>query len=192
MFFKVGRVVSKSKHYIIFESNYTGYIIYVANPTDFEKDKVIRIYTHIHRNEFAKTYYGFKTIEARILFDDLITISGVGPKSAITLLRQGVKQVTDAIASQNVNFISNTPYIGAKTASMIIFELRDKYQNFQAKIGNKHMPNEIATTLKTLGFQKDQINYAISKLKPHTSIEWLVEEAIKLIANVKKSQTTKV
>lgn len=192
MFFKIGKVVSKNKNYIIFESNYTGYIIYVADANKFEKNKGIRIYIYIHRNEFTKTYYGFQTFKERILFDDLLGIPGIGPKSAMSLLKQGASHLIQAIVSSDINFIKKTPYIGERTASMIIFELKHKYEKWKQKENGAHLPSEISSTLKTLGFKQEQIEYAIKNLKPSESIEDLIEEAIKIISRKNESKATNI
>ena len=82
----VGKVISKSKQNLIFESNYTGYIIHVSNVDKFETDKFQKIFIYEHKNEYSHSYFGFKEFKERILFEDLISIPGIGPKTALSIL----------------------------------------------------------------------------------------------------------
>lgn len=187
--FKIGKVVSIGKTYVILESNYTGYIIYVANPERFEKDKVMKMFIYEHRSEYSSAIYGFKEFKERILFEDLLSVSGIGPKTALSILKLEAENVISYIQDKNVESLSSIPSVGTKTANQIIFELGNKYKDVKAKTDGKHLPVEVASPLKTLGFNQKQIDFAISELKPADSIEILVENAIRLISNAKHTQT---
>lgn len=184
--FKIGKIVSIGKTYVILECNYTGYIVYVANPHQFIKDKVIKIYTYVHQSEYSTALYGFASFKERILFEDLISVNGIGPKTAIATLKMGHENVSHYIANGDANALSSIPQIGPKTANQLIFELRGKYEKFTAKKDNKKYSTvDVIDSLKTLGFNQKQIDYAITNITPSDSVELMLEEAIKSISNAK-------
>lgn len=187
--FKIGKIVSIGKTYVILESNYTGFIVYVAQPEQFEKDKNIKLYIYEHRSEYTSAMYGFKTFQERILFEDLLSVSGIGPKTALSLLKLGHENVINYIQLGDHESLSSVPSVGIKTANQIVFELNAKYQNLKIKASGKHLPIEVVNPLKTLGFNQKQIDYAVGELKPADNIETLVENAIRLISNAKPAQT---
>lgn len=185
--FKIGKVISLGKTYVILESNYTGYIVYVPNPERFEKDKVIKMYIYEHRSEYTSAIYGFKDFQERILFEDLLSVAGVGPKTAISILKMECNNVIKYIQEKDYESLSSIPSVGMKTAQQLVIELSTKYQNMKIKHDGRHLPNEVASSLKTLGFNQKQIDYAISNLKPADSIEVLVENAIRVISSAKSA-----
>ena len=187
--YKKGKVVLLGKTYIVFESNYCGEIIYVSNVKDFKLNSDIKLFVYRLMNEYMNNLYGFLSFQERILFEDLININGIGPKTALSLLKEGKDYLINIIANQDLESLNSFPYIGRKTCSQLIFELSEKYKKFQNKENNKNkfQPSILKDTLKNLGFNKKQIDYAIKNIKPNGSIENLVEESIKLISNAKFS-----
>ncbi|AEC45692.1 Holliday junction branch migration protein RuvA [Mesomycoplasma hyorhinis] len=207
--YKFGKIVSKSKNYLILEQNYVGHLIYVPNIDRFEKDESKKIYIYKYENEYSKTTYGFENFRERILFEDLISVQGIGPKTAIAILNQGWETAMSYIADGDWKKISEFPYLNVKNAKQIVFEFQNKYikifQNYQKTLNKDKVINveeevtfssktvledkiakELEDTLKILGFQKKQINYALSKVQANNDFELLVEEAIKLISNARE------
>ena len=189
--YKIGKVISIGKIYIIFETNYTGNIIYVPNPKRFEKhkSKIIKIYIYIYSSEYTQATYGFETFGQRILFEDLISVNGIGPKTALNILKEGYQNIVQLIQEGDAKALASFPYLGIKSANQLIFELKSKYGNVVLSNTNKkNVPStEIINPLKTLGFSKKQIDFAITKLTKRESIEKMIEEAIRIISNVKFS-----
>lgn len=185
--YKNGKVVSVGKTYIIFESNYTGSIVYVPNIENFVQDEKLKLFIYKYSTEYTTAIYGFKTFKERLLFEDLISISGVGPKTAMSLLKEGKDTLIQMIINEDIDNLSSLPYLGIKTARQIIFELSEKYTNFESKSNSKGLllPGVAKDSLKTLGFNTRQIEYAIKNTKPQRSMELLVEEAIRVISSAK-------
>ncbi len=181
--YKVGKIVSIGKTYIILESNYTGQIVYVARPSLFKKDKIRKVYIYNHHTEYSEAIYGFESFKERILFEDLISVSGIGPKTALNLLKEGHQNAINLISDGDAQKLAKFPSLGLKTANQLIFELKDKYVNMANKQAGKASAIDVKHSLKTLGFNAKQIDYAMSKLEPKPSIEIMVEEAIRLISN---------
>jgi Holliday junction DNA helicase RuvA len=91
--YKIGKVVSQKEKYIIFESNYTGETIFVSSFNKYPLDKVIKLFVYQYKSEYTSDMYGFKTFNERYLFMDLISLAGVGPKTAILILNNDYQKV---------------------------------------------------------------------------------------------------
>lgn len=187
--YKYGKVISIGKTYVIFESNNSGSIIYVPNIEVFKEDERIKMFVYKYATDFTTALYGFRTFKERLLFEDLISINGIGPKTAIGLLKEGKDMLINMLANGDTEGLASFPYLGTKTANQIIFELSEKYKNMLAKQNKKAdgmlLPSSAKESLKTLGFNSKQIEYAIKNIQPQPKIELLVEEAIKAISNAK-------
>lgn len=89
----------------------------------------VMLHTHLYVREDIISLYGFATIQERSLFEQLITVSGIGPKVALALLTAlSVEQVTTGIISGNADLLSQVPGIGKKTAARIILDLKGKLE----------------------------------------------------------------
>ena len=181
--YKIGRIVSIGKTYIIMETNNVGTIIYVARPKEFIKDRKRKIFIYEHKSDYSESIYGFATFKERVLFENLLIVSGIGPKTAINLLNEGPEKPVELIVNGDTHGLSQYPAIGLKTANQIIFQLKDLYKNMKIIKSGMISPNELNSPLRTLGFNNNQIKDAIDNLKPRKNIETLVDEAIKYISN---------
>ncbi|MDI4567756.1 MAG: Holliday junction branch migration protein RuvA [Mycoplasma sp.] len=192
-FYKIGTVVSIGKHYIIFETNNIGEIIYIVNPNNYEANTQIKLYIYVYKNDFQTMKYGFKNFKSRLLFEDLISLPGIGPKSAINLLKYGPNQVMNWIASDNIDKLKELKSIGDKLAKQIVLEFGSKYSAYlkkyepqnelqETKNDQKNILKEASETLKLLGFEKEQINYGLNQINDFSDIEKIVEEVISIIA----------
>lgn len=188
MLYKLGKVVFKTKTSLILESNYTGYLINVADVNQYEIDKFQKVYLYNYQNEYTKTLYGFKEFKERVLFEDLISIQGVGPKTAISIIASNWKDVMKMIAIGDYENIAKIPYVGIKTARKIVFDFQKKYDSFLSK--NKESKNklEVYKTLKTLGFNEKQINSVSNKLQDTNDIDQMIEQAIELISHEQQNK----
>ena len=190
--YKNAKIISLGKTYVIVESNQQGFLIYVPNVKKFKVNANMKVYVYHYKTEYTESIYGFSNFKERILFDDLIQISGIGPKTAMSLLLDGHSKLMNLIATKNIAGLVEYPYLGTKSARALVFELSDKYAQLTKKDGitsKKYMPIDAKESLKVLGFNEKQIKFAIKSLKPNDSIEKLVEEAIKIISNEQQSTT---
>jgi holliday junction DNA helicase RuvA len=153
-----------------------GYLLQISLTTyaQLPEKGVCRLFTHLSIREDAHVLYGFFNRDERELFRHLISVSGVGPNTAIAILSgldpSGVKEV---IVSGNVSVLKSIKGVGPKTAERIIVDLRDRLGKVQtgaleiALAGNK-THEEALTALVTLGFAKSAAEKAIDKvLKKH-------------------------
>lgn len=184
MLYKLGKVVSKAKSYLIFESNNNGYVIYTPNVDAFELDKFQKIFVYDYENEYVHTYYGFKEFKERLFFEDLLTISGIGPKTALSILSNNWKYVLDLIANGDYEEIAKLPYVGIKSAKQIVLEFQPKYKSILSKKNDSKNKIEVIKTLKTLGFNQNQIDSINDSIIENDNLDSMIEQAIELISNL--------
>lgn len=125
-----GEIIEKESENIIIECNHIGYNIHIA-PGMLSKfpavGQMARIYTYTSVREDAFWLYGFMSKDELRLFKLLITVSGIGPKAAMGILSViDTDSLRMAVISQDVKMIAKAPGVGAKSASRIVLELKDK------------------------------------------------------------------
>lgn len=186
--FIIGKIVAINKKSITIESNWTGYIVYVTNPDKYEVGKVKKIYVYKHfcmsnKNTLCEDYYGFYSFEERELFYKLLTLNGIGPKTAMQILKNDANLLRSMIASKDVKGLSSLSAINEKLARQIIDNINfDPSSNVQTntKIA------ELISALKTLGYEKKDIDYVLTtdEINKNQSLDIsdLISTAIKLIA----------
>ena len=167
-----GRLIEKTPTKIIVEANGIGYDINISLNT-FEKigdDESITIYTHLQRKEDADILFGFKTKSERKLFQQLISVSGIGPSTARTILSSiSPVEIQEALMSEDLNTIKSIKGIGLKTAQRLIIELKDKVELFDKKDidlsgENFDIKKEALLALSVLGFSKSKAENVVSKV----------------------------
>ena len=125
-----GQVIEKEPENLIIEANGIGYNIHIAPgmiPRFPEAGQMAKVYTYTSVREDAFWLYGFTSKDELNLFKLLITVSGIGPKGAMGILSvMDVDTLRLAILSQDAKMIAKAPGVGAKSASRIVLELKDK------------------------------------------------------------------
>lgn len=116
----------------------------------------VRLHTYLHWKEDSTALYGFTTSQELDLFKMLITVSGIGPKSALSMLsRLTPDDLASAILSSNVDLITQAPGIGKKTASRVILELKGKLEKGWGGVVSRYPTTDnadIVTALTNLGY----------------------------------------
>jgi len=125
-----GEIIEKEPENIVIECNHIGYNIHIA-PGMISKfpsvGQMARIYTYTSVREDAFWLYGFTSKDELSLFKQLITVSGIGPKAAMGILSvMDVDTIRLAVISQDSKMLAKAPGVGAKSASRIVLELKDK------------------------------------------------------------------
>ncbi|QSH39153.1 Holliday junction branch migration protein RuvA [Candidatus Kaiserbacteria bacterium] len=124
-----GTVVGKDPEYIILDVSGVGYKVFVTPETlaHTPEDKEAAVWTHLAVRETSLDIYGFLKREDMLFFELLIGISGVGPKSALSILSLAdVTTLTSAISQGDTSYLTKVSGIGAKSAQKIVLELSDK------------------------------------------------------------------
>ena len=185
-----GKLVEKNPTHVIVETNGIGYWLNISLNTysELSDDEAVFLYTHLAIKEDSHTLYGFKSKVEREIFRLLISVSGVGPSIARTMLSSmSTDEIQHAIASDNVGIIQSVKGIGVKTAQRVLIDLKDKILKtfgidevfITASNTNK---NEALSALEVLGFSKKQCEKVVDKilLEDNTiSVEILIKKALK-------------
>jgi Holliday junction DNA helicase RuvA len=124
-----GKIINKSFNYAILEVAGIGYQIYAGENflNELKIGGEVEIYTHHQVREEASDLYGFKTLEDLELFELLLTVSGVGPKSALGVIAMAsANDIKEAIIRGDANLLTKVSGIGKKTAERLVLELKNK------------------------------------------------------------------
>ncbi|MBY6271625.1 MAG: Holliday junction branch migration protein RuvA [Caldibacillus debilis] len=185
----IGTVEYVGPQYIVVENNGIGYQIYTPNPYAFRKgSEREKVYTYLYVREDANILYGFKTREAKMLFEKLLTVSGIGPKGALAVLASADPgQIIRSIEGEDEEFLMKFPGIGKKTARQMILDLKGKFKEFQTEPeglsveagenGERRELKEAILALEALGFTQREIGAVLPELK---KAELTAEQYIKL------------
>jgi len=202
LFFMIAFIEGKIAHleasYVIVSTGGIGYHIHIPLPTysQLKEQKECKLYTHFQVKEDSHSLYGFYNTQSKNLFQVLISVSGIGPNTALTLLSSmEYAEAINAIATENVNAIKQVKGIGAKTAERVILELKDKVKklitddstlsdnnNWIAQSSSMLIQDEALAALTTLGINKTTAEKSIQhilKQKPDISIEELIKHVLK-------------
>jgi len=139
----------------------------------------VHLYTHLHLREDNVALYGFASTEELELFRLLISVSGVGPKSALAMLSAiNPGQLATAIATGNVDLLCQVPGVGKKTASRLALELKGKLERFRAGALMVGGDAEVIAALTSLGYSSAEAASAVATLPD--SPELTIEEKVRL------------
>lgn len=172
--------------YITLETGGIGHLINVPNPFRFEAalDSEMTIFTELIVREDSHTLYGFKDMEEKSLFQSLLKVTGIGPKSAMAILAASSPAgVINAIENEDQAYMQKFPGVGKKTASQIILDLKGKLTAGEAieeetpKDSNAHYISEALLALEALGYSKREMTRIEKHLKT-TEIQ-SVDDAVK-------------
>ncbi|TVR19106.1 MAG: Holliday junction branch migration protein RuvA [Anaerolineaceae bacterium] len=164
-----GIVASNSDDFLVVVLNDIGYKVFVPDSVQaISSGSEIFLHTHLVVREDSLTLYGFKTPQERRLFETLLTVSGIGPKVALSILGTlGGDNLRNAVASERAELLTRVPGIGKKTAQKILFELKDKL-----KVGLDEVPiaafddvnSDVFDSLIALGYSVVEAQSAIQSL----------------------------
>src|SRR5690348_13964182 len=131
-----GTVFSKSAMNLDIDVQGIGYRVWVTERFAGEKQEQeeIFVYTYQHIREDSNVLYGFETELERVLFEMLLTVSGIGPKVALQIINSAaVNDFVYAVQTEDLGMLCHLPGIGKKTAQRLIVELKDKLANLQSE-----------------------------------------------------------
>lgn len=181
--YMIGLVTTIKPKYIVLEVNGIGYSIHVGNPYSFKQNENKKIFLYNHVREDANILFGFHSSEEKQLFLNLLSVNGIGPKSALSIVAAStVKDVEQAIESGNAKFLMKFPGIGQKASQQIILDLKGKL-DFQLE-GVDASFSDVEGALTSLGYNKKEISKVISQLDKTLDKSNLIREALKLLSKV--------
>jgi len=157
-----GKLLAKRPNQAIVETGGVGYDVTISVPTFSDlpaagSEVALHIYTHVREDVIA--LYGFFRAPEKALFEKLITVSGIGPKLAITILSgMAADEMMGAIRQNDLARLTRIPGIGKKTAERMVLELRDKLpaqsEEAVAMPARNVMEEDVLSALTNLGYQR--------------------------------------
>ena len=170
--FLVGTIEEKYENTLVLDVGGVGYELQISNSSLValpDANETTKVYTYLHVKEDGIALYGFATVEEKAIFMKLITVSGVGPKMAISIL-SGMKlsDLIVAITREDVSLLSKIKGLGKKTAERVCLELKDKISavsygtdlfNYKENLDNfydENALNDAVETLINLGVNKNE------------------------------------
>lgn len=185
-----GTLAEKAPARIVVENCGLGYEILIplsSYDVLSEPGSDVLIYTHFHVREDSHTLFGFATVKERKLFQMLISVSGIGPRSALTILSGvSVDDFCGAVAREEVGFLTAISGIGRKTAQRLIVELKTRIVEQEVEIGIGGGPrpvqdsiSEAVEALMSLGFTRPAARKAVEKCVDELDGQFDVEELIR-------------
>jgi holliday junction DNA helicase RuvA len=165
-----GRLIAKHPNQAIVEAVGVGYDVNITVPTFSDLPALgyeVSLHVHTHVREDAIALYGFLRADEKQLFEKLITVSGIGPKLAITILSgMATADMVGAIRSNDFARLTRIPGIGKKTAERMCVELRDKLEGFgapQPVVSHSAVEEDVISALSNLGFQRALAEKAVER-----------------------------
>lgn len=188
-----GKLLAKHPNQAIVETAGVGYDVAITVPTFsglpiVGSEVALHIHTHVREDQIA--LYGFLHPAEKGLFEKLLTVSGIGPRLAITILSgMAADEMTGAIRGNDVAKLTRIPGIGKKTAERMVLELRDKLPkgDVNAAVITTVSPLEedVLSALVNLGYQRPMAEKALavaSKIDTKKSFESMFRETLKLLS----------
>ena len=186
-----GKLIEKNTGYSVIDINGLGYKI-ICSINSYEKlpklNSKVKFFIHFHVYENGQDLYGFVDETERELFNMLISVSGIGPKTAINMLSAvPPNEFKNRLIAGEVKMLTSLPGIGPKTARRIIVELKDKFGDVSDNdlpIEDTNYNNDAFYALKSLGFSAKNINNAMTKVsdsKSDLSTEEIIKKSLKLL-----------
>src|SRR4029077_11992898 len=168
-----GKLLKKNRNDVIDESAGGGYEVNISVPTFSDlpatgSEVALHIHTHVREDVIA--LYGFLRLAAKVLFDKLMTVSGIGAKLAITILSgMAADEMAAAIRSNDLARLTKIPGIGKKTAERMVLELRDKLPqptgtSTPAVPTMSAMEEDVLSALVNLGYQRAVAEKALESI----------------------------
>ena len=185
-----GKMVEKNPDHVVVECNGLGYHVNISLQTfsNIPDQENLKLYTHLVIREDAHILFGFYSKTEREIFKMLISVSGVGPSIAITMLSSmDTGEIQQAIGSEDVSKIQSVKGIGLKTAQRVVVDLKDKIlKSYEISedlpSSNNTIKIEALSALEVLGFSRKKIEKVIQVIlqnSPDISLEELIKQALK-------------
>jgi holliday junction DNA helicase RuvA len=184
-----GRLLGKQPPQITVDVNGIGYEIDVPMSTLYQlpaAGEPVTLLTHLTVREDAHQLFGFATEAERSLFRQLIRISGIGARTALSVLSgMSVAELHEAVSAKDGGRLTKIPGIGKKTAERLLLELRDRLPagGVQAAAGSAAAGgSDIANALSALGYNDKEVTWAVSQLPAGVAVTEGIRQALKLLS----------
>ena len=193
----IGKVISKTKNILILENNNIGYEIYMTEIalSELNIGEEAKIYTYYNVSQDNISLFGFKNLEEKKMFENLISVSKIGAKTAIGILSSiSTAEFAIAIITNDISRLSKLPGIGKKTAQRIVLEITDKVkteeiiftEDKEQKSNEQYVTvsekeEDVVEALKVLGYNIKEIENIMKSLDINSSTEDMIKQALKIL-----------
>lgn len=184
-----GKIKYLSDKFLVVETSGLGYKVFVLPEvvSSFSLGQKINLWTYLAVRENSMDLYGFEKMEELNFFELLLDVSGIGPKSALSILGvASIEVLKKAIGTGDTSYLTKVSGIGRKTADKIVVELKDKLKSFAEKDGDYSLREEgdVVEALKSLGYSQSESREILKKIP--SSVEGSnarIKEALKLLSS---------
>jgi Holliday junction DNA helicase RuvA len=184
-----GKLMSKQPPQIVVDVQGVGYEIDVPMSTLYQLPATgteVTLFTHLTVREDAHLLYGFATEQERTVFRQLLKISGVGARTALSVLSgMSVADLHAAVSTQDSGRLTKIPGIGKKTAERLLLELKDKLKvtvMLTPATAAASASSDIVNALLSLGYNDKEASWAVKQLSVGASVNDGIRQALKLLS----------
>lgn len=182
-----GIVTKIDPAYIVLDVNGVGYKILCPTPYSYDENQPAAIYVEQVVRDTGITLYGFLSLEDKELFLKLLSVSGIGPKSAVAIMAaEDTDSLASAIQNGEVKYLTRFPGVGKKTASQIVLDLKGKLGDYVKKSTAADLTpslQDALLALVALGYTQKEVDRITPKLAklPENTADGYVKEALALL-----------
>jgi Holliday junction DNA helicase RuvA len=156
--FLKGKILYHQDKELLLDVNGVGYLVFVNETKAYKIGESLALFIETVVREDHISLFGFENSESKKMFVKLVSISGIGPKTALEMMKVDIADLSLAIAEANVNFLVKIPGIGKKTAQRIILELKNVLNLDEVSGGQDAiLQQELEQVLQSLGYKQYQI-----------------------------------
>lgn len=182
-----GILLEKNPPQILLDVQGVGYEVDVPMSTFYnlpQLNESVVLYTQLIVREDAHLLYGFGTVDERIAFRQLLKISGVGPKLALSVLSgMSLNDLALAVASKEAGRLTKIPGVGKKTAERLLLELQGKFETAGVAASvSKAAGGDIVNALQALGYNEKEAGWAAQQLPADVGVSDGIRQALKLLS----------
>jgi holliday junction DNA helicase RuvA len=166
-----GILIAKTPNRLVVEAAGVGYDVTISVPTYSELPSLgseVALHIHTHVREDAIALFGFLNLKEKQLFERLLTVTGIGPKLAITILSgMSADDLVGAICGSDVARLTRVPGVGKKTAERMALELRDKLEDFgrvPTAQATTPVEEDVLSALVNLGYPRSAVQSALASV----------------------------
>jgi Holliday junction DNA helicase RuvA len=187
-----GMLVEKNPPQLVIDVQGVGYEVDVPMSTFYNLPKngdKVTLFTHLVVREDAHLLYGFSTERERTAFRQLLKISGVGARTALSVLSGlSVDELAQAVVLQEANRLTKIPGIGKKTAERLLLELKGRLSTEGAAMrpagGSPGAGNDVLNALLALGYNEREALFAVKDLAPELPVGEAIRQALRSLSKV--------
>ena len=182
-----GKIVTVSPMRIVLDVNGVGYLVSVTSESKYALDATTTLYTHLAVRENAMDLYGFETRDELAMFNELIKLQKIGPKTAMQILSQtNLDTLMQAVRTNDPTYLTKMSGIGKKSAEKIVTGLRDVLDTegvVGEYVGPRNIDTDVIDALITLGYSQRDALQAVQKIPADiTDTNARIKHALKYIS----------